>query len=401
MWYYLSMKNINVLSLFDGMSCGQIALERADISVKNYYASEIDKFAISHTQYRHPNTAQLGNVKNWDKWNLPKIDLLLGGSPCQGFSIAGKRLNWEDPRSKLFFEYVSCLHHYKPKYFLYENVASMKKEIKDAISLELGVEPVMINAALVSAQSRKRLYWTNIPDITQPEDRDILLKDILEEVDAIEEKYYVRTGHAGIKKSSEQKAGCLTGGGNSGGNHSDMTLVYGGAMRGRYNKDRTTTQKFESNKIQKSNSLTTVGKDSLVHLKTIPHGYIKESKKDIEKYPSLCAQSPASKHLIRLGSAVNIKGHDYNKRVYSPEGISPTLPTFSGGNQHIKIAVTEDRWRRLTVTECERLQTVEDNWTLTPYKNRMMSNSQRYKMLGNGWNIEPIVHILSHIPTSM
>ena len=147
---------MNVLSLFDGVSCGQIALERAGIKVDNYYASEIDKHAITVTQNNYPNTIQLGDVQKWHEWELPKIDLLIGGSPCQGFSFAGKQLNFNDPRSKLFFEFVDVLKYYKPKYFLFENV-KMKQEYQDVITEHLGVEPIEINSSLVSAQNRIRL----------------------------------------------------------------------------------------------------------------------------------------------------------------------------------------------------------------------------------------------------
>ena len=171
---------MNVLSLFDGMSCGQIALERAGIRVDNYFASEIDKHAISITQRNYPNTEQLGSVMGWREWNLPRIDLLIGGSPCQGFSIAGKQLAFDDPRSKLFFEYVACIRRFKPRYFLLENVR-MKKEFLDVITEYMGVEPICINSNLVSAQNRVRYYWTNIPNVTQPDDLGILLKDIIHE----------------------------------------------------------------------------------------------------------------------------------------------------------------------------------------------------------------------------
>ena len=131
------------------------------------------------TQKHFPNTIQLGDVKQWKEWDLQDIDLLMGGSPCQGFSLAGLRLNFDDPRSKLFFDFVAVLKHYKPKYFLFENVV-MNKDIQDAISKELGVEPILINSGLVSAQSRDRLYWTNIPNIQQPPKKEINLKDIIE-----------------------------------------------------------------------------------------------------------------------------------------------------------------------------------------------------------------------------
>lgn len=170
---------MNVLSLFDGMSCGRIALERIGIKVDNYYSSEIEPNAIKVTQRNYPDTVQLGDVTKWREWELPKIDLLIGGSPCQGFSFAGKQLNFDDPRSKLFFEYVDVLESVKPKYFLLENVR-MKQEYQDIISEYLGVKPIKINSSLVSAQNRIRYYWTNIPGVEQPEDEGILLKDVIE-----------------------------------------------------------------------------------------------------------------------------------------------------------------------------------------------------------------------------
>lgn len=170
---------IKILSLFDGISCGMVALERAGIKVDEYYASEIDKYAIKVSEKNYPNIKRIGDVTKVKGADLPKIDLLIGGSPCQGFSFAGKQLNFNDERSKLFFEYVRLLEETKPKYFLLENV-KMKKEYQDVISKYLGVEPIEINSALVSAQNRKRLYWTNIPNVTQPEDKKIFLKDVLE-----------------------------------------------------------------------------------------------------------------------------------------------------------------------------------------------------------------------------
>ena len=172
---------MNILSLFDGMSCGQIALNRLEIEYDNYFACEIDKYAIEITQKNFPNTKQLGDVTLVKGENLPKIDLLIGGSPCQGFSFAGKQLNFEDPRSALFFEYVRLLKECKPTYFLLENV-KMKKEFQDVITEHLGVEPILINSSLVSAQNRERLYWTNIPNVTQPIDKRLVLRDIMEDL---------------------------------------------------------------------------------------------------------------------------------------------------------------------------------------------------------------------------
>jgi site-specific DNA-cytosine methylase len=170
---------ITVLSLFDGISCGQIALKRAGLKVENYYAAEIDTKAIKVTQSNYPNTVQLGDVAQLQSNCLPRIDLLIGGSPCQGFSFAGKRLNFEDENSKLFFEFVRLLRETNPKYFLLENV-KMKKEHQDIITDYLGVEPIMINSNLLSAQNRVRYYWTNIPNVELPVNKGIKLKDITE-----------------------------------------------------------------------------------------------------------------------------------------------------------------------------------------------------------------------------
>ena len=168
---------MNVLSLFDGMSCGQIALNNIGIEYENYYASEIDVHAIKVTQHNYPNTIQLGDIHNIKGSDLPNIDLLMGGSPCQSFSSAGSRAGF-DGKSKLFWEFIRVLNEVKPKYFLLENV-KMKKEWEDIITKEMGVEPILINSNLVSAQNRERLYWTNIPNITQPNNKNIKFKDVL------------------------------------------------------------------------------------------------------------------------------------------------------------------------------------------------------------------------------
>jgi site-specific DNA-cytosine methylase len=196
---------MNVLSLFDGMSCGQIALNKCGIKYDNYFASEIDKNTINITMKNFPNTIQLGDVTKINVENLPKIDLLIAGSPCQGFSFAGKQLNFEDPRSKLFFEFVKLKNELKPTYFLLENVV-MKKEYQDVITEHLGVEPIFINSELVSAQNRKRLYWTNIPNITLPEDRGIKLQDILEDGITDKEKAYCLTLHTGTVRDYFKKS---------------------------------------------------------------------------------------------------------------------------------------------------------------------------------------------------
>jgi site-specific DNA-cytosine methylase len=276
---------MNVLSLFDGMSCGRIALDRLGIKVDNYYSSEIDKYAMQVSEANYPDIIQIGDVTKINYDELPQIDLIMGGSPCQGFSFAGKQLAFDDPRSALFFCFWRAVKHLKPKYFLLENVR-MKKEYLDVISEYMRVEPIMINSALVSAQNRVRFYWTNIPGIEQPEQRGIVLRDILED---------------GFD-SERDKSYCID----------------AGAFRGRYEDDGTIKQKLELRQGGKTNSLTTVQKDNVV-------------TKD---------------------------------NVY---------------------------WRKLTPVECERLQTVPDNYT------NHVSNTQRYKMLGNGWTIETITHILKNM----
>lgn len=221
---------MNVLSLFDGMSCGQIALNRLGVKYENYFASEIDKYAIAVTKSNYPNTKHLGDVTKVKGEDLPQIDLLIGGSPCQGFSFAGKQLNFDDPRSKLFFEFVRLLKECKPKYFLLENVVMLQK-YQDIISEQLGVKPIFINSRLVSAQDRKRLYWTNIPNIKMPPDKNISWSDVSEDG------------------------------------------WFAGSMRGRrinefgkrddYNKDIKIVQHIESRKDNKTNCLTTVVKDNI------------------------------------------------------------------------------------------------------------------------------------------
>jgi len=278
---------INVLSLFDGMSCGRIALNKLDIPCR-YYASEVDKYAIKVSLANYPDTIQLGDVTQvyWKDQNLhkhlqPKIDLLIGGSPCQGFSFAGKHLNFQDDRSKLFFEYVRLLNEVKPKYFLLENVR-MKKESEDIISQYLGVSPIAINSNTLSAQNRQRLYWTNIP-VSQPEDKGIKLKDILE--DGVVDR---------------DKSHCL-----------DANYWKGGNLKSYFEKHRRQLV-FDSKTNTNTNNIITQWMYGLTNLE----------------------------------------------------------------------------WRKLTPIECERLQTVPDNYT------NHVSNTQRYKMLGNGMTVDVIAHIL-------
>lgn len=311
---------MNVLSLFDGISCGQLALNRANIGYDNYFASEIDKYAIQITQKNFPNTQQIGDVTKITTDSLPKIDLLMGGSPCQGFSFAGKQLNFEDERSKLFFEFVRLKNELKPKYFLLENV-KMKKLYQNVISEHLGVEPIQINSALVSAQNRVRLYWTNIPNITQPEDKHILLPDILE------------TGVVDRDKSY-----CI-----------DANYWKGTTLEQYINKARRqivfTERRTEEAKLIRKEFREKYGRDFS------PRRAKELAPRNDDK--SNCLTTSLTKEHILLDESYN--------------------------------------FRKLTPLECERLQTVPDNYT------EGISNTQRYKTLGNGWTVDVITHILKEM----
>mgnify|MGYP005931172443 CR=1 FL=1 len=401
--YITILNNMNVLSLFDGMSCGQIALKESGINVDKYFASEIDKYAISQTQTNFPDTIQLGDVTKVSARDLPVIDLLIGGSPCQGFSFAGKQLNFDDPRSVLFFEYVRILKEIREKNpnvkFLLENVR-MKKECERVISEILGVQPVVINSALVSAQNRVRLYWSNIrtrkeglfgelyTDIPQPEDRNIFLKDILEP--SVDEKYFLSdkvvskllehkerhkktgNGFGAVFHNESGKMGALTVGGKG---VSDLVCV---AMRGRevIRKDyesgemtgkRKNIQQLEPRNDGKTNSIATVHKDNLIlagpGILQRPRGQNKGGL-FIEKSPTISTSSWEQNNLL-----ARVK-KDESKQDFVNVG---------------------ERVRRLTPTECARLQTIPD-WYVWK-----CSETQIYRMLGNGWTVEVIKHIFSFL----
>ena len=310
---------MKVLSLFDGISCGRVALERAGIPIEKYYAYEIDRYAIQISEKNYPDIVHCGDVTDADFTQYHgQIDLLIGGSPCQGFSFAGKRLNFEDPRSKLFFEYVRALKEVKPTYFLFENTP-MKKEVQDAISELLGVEPILINSSLVSAQSRKRLYWTNIPNVALPEDKGILLEDIVLP-DALVDRDKAHAVIASIGRTTHREY-------------------------------------FKKNQGQ------------MVYL------------------------------AVELS---NIYGGFKEKKLRVHLGKSCTIRAGQGGG-HIPSLIIEDKVkeftledfkkciRKVTPLECERLQTLPDNYT------EGISDTQRYKCIGNGWTVDVIAHILSYM----
>ncbi len=458
---------MNVLSLFDGLSGARIALDVAGIKVDNYYASEIDKWAIKVAQENYPENIQLGSVVDLteDQLKEMKIDLLIGGSPCQGFSVAGhmkgmstkegidvttleqylklKEEGFEfDGQSYLFWEYIRVLRIIKPKYFLLENVRVQKKW-KDIFDEVVGVEPIMINSALLSAQNRVRYYWTNIPNVEQPEDLEIMLKDV------IDSGRPVLVGNQGkeVLKEDIEKSACLLardykGFGNQGmtaaeerpcklrevkkdslcihiadaadiNGHESIKRVYSdegksptvntctggnrevkvlcGASRGRYLVDGKrqdgkmltagkTEQYIEVRSDEKTNCLTTVEKDNYI-VKNLKEGdrvrkvlVVPEATKkgyvEIEDGNCFDVAVPTSK--TRRGRSMEKKS---NALLISNQFMKFDAPTY----------------RRLTPTECERLQTVPEEYTAS------VSNSQRYKMLGNGFTVKVIAHILKNM----
>jgi len=308
---------VNVLSLFDGISCGQVALERIGMQVDSYYASEIDKHAMKVAQNNYPNTIQLGDITQWRSWDIDwsSIDLLLAGFPCQAWSVAGKQQGDNDPRGALVHDLIAiwnkCKEHNKNIKFLFENVR-MKKEFLEYINNLFGVEPILINSALVSAQNRKRYYWTNIDDVAQPADKGIILKDIVHETvaDDVELSCYI---------------------------------------------------------VPFNESLAVLDKE-------VQRGKVGYFGKD--------------------GQA---------NRVYHIHDKSVTLLGEAGGGaakmgQYLFGCITSDRVidgyiRKLTPLECERLQTLPEEYTNI----EGLSNAQRYKMIGNGWTVDVIAHIFKSL----
>ncbi len=446
---------MNVLSLFDGMSCGMIALDRLGIKVDNYYASEIDKYAMQVSAANYPEIIQVGDITKLDLSTLPKIDLVMGGSPCQGFSLAGKQLAFDDPRSMLFFEFVKCVKELNPKYFLLENVR-MKKEYLDIISEYMGVEPIFINSSLVSAQSRQRYYWTNIPNVEQPEERGIVLRDILEDQPKPSNLISNKPQRVGtyVEQVKVRKHEVDTP------NLQHLLRVFKSQSK-KTNRQIAEETNLPITKVEhwfRTDSSFAIPSDDvwlkLKEVLAIPVDTFDAQIMDFEyrdgvfestqrvygdhgKSPTLTASN--SDQLIQtsdkpqhIGTAVDINGHDQIKRVYSPDGKSPTVTTCGGGHREPKVVagawrgryqedgsvkqklhlnkqsksyaltasfphkmnfLTKDEvyWRKLKPLECERLQTVPDNYT------NHVSNTQRYKMLGNGWTIEVIAHILQNI----
>ncbi len=348
---------MRIVSLFDGISCAYEGLKRAGLDVTEYYACEIDKYAIKVSQANHPDIIRpVNDVRFLSKQMLPEIDLLIGGSPCQDLSIAKKdRKGLGGDRSGLFWEYVRILKEVKPKYFILENVASMPKADKDIITEAMGVEPVMFNASLVSAQCRKRLFWTNI-SFTLPDDKGIVLKDILQP--DVDERFFLNK-ELNVReqrqlKEDTKKSFCLSASMYKGSQANGMTLI----------------------KVGYIGEGEQYGQGGQAHRVYSPDG----------KTPTLSSYAP----LIKLGYVGNSDWQ--SNRVYSPDGKTPTLLSSGGGlGAKTGLYKIEDKIRKLTPIECERLQGLHDDYTAG------ISNTQRYRCLGNAFNVDVISHIVSHI----
>ena len=375
---------MNVLSLFDGMSCGMIALDRLGIKVDKYYASEIDKYAMQVSQANYPDIIHVGDITKLDLSTLPQIDLVMGGSPCQGFSFAGKQLAFDDPRSMLFFEFVKCVKELKPKYFLLENVR-MKKEYLDVISEYMGVDPIFINSSLVSAQSRQRYYWTNIPSIEQPKDREIVLSDMLED-DAEEPMYSNIYGGFGEKKPREHYGKSVTIRANSGGGSIPNVKLKDNLTNLPKKAHCIKANYYKSSKANFENDTTKGGKFSATG---IPQKLVSDKPQHIGTAVDVKAAAYRARSVDENGKRVAWKDAKPKQMLeLRKDEKSNSVTSVQKDN-----VLTQDEvyWRKLTPLECERLQTVPDNYT------NHVSNTQRYKMLGNGWTIEVIAHILKNM----
>lgn len=402
---------MNVLSLFDGMSCGQQALERAGINIDKYYASEIDKYAIQVTMDNYPKTIQLGSVVDVDVSSLGKIDLIIGGSPCQSFSFAGRRKGMStkdsqeiltldhylelkqegfefEGQSYLFWEYmrilIDCRKSNPNVLFLLENVM-MGKKWQSVLTKAIGIEPICINSSLVSAQNRRRLYWTNIglkPNgmfgdkasiIEQPKDKNIMLKDILQK--DVEDKYYL-----------SQKA-----------------IDY-------INRDKRNLGFQMNEDDDKSKCITAVFCKQIPYNQIIVHNMMPRSSKSgkggtgplkIIDGKTYCLDTKNSNAIEmvynnkRLNKTIEGKELEedslidsYNQSIHTDKSITVSTRVSASNLTHV---YKNSRIRKLTPIECERLQTIKDDYT------KSVSNSQRYKMIGNGWTVDVISHIFSYI----
>lgn len=374
---------MKILSLFDGISCARVALERAGIPVQKYYASEVDKYAIQIAQKNYPDTIQIGDVKFVTKDMFNGIDLLIGGSPCQDLSIAkANRKGLDGDRSGLFWEYVRILKKVKPKHFILENVASMPKEARQVITDTLGVEPIMIDAALVSAQRRKRLFWVgerqvdgmySTVNIPQPKDREIFLKDILEDGVVTEGKsycvpstYYKENVYRRTywRETKGGKVPTLTANMGTGGNNVPYVEDKSYCVPSTYYKENVKSL------IQRKK------KGLLVGYEVQNDGTLKV-REATKKGFAVAHDGDAVD--LSFPSSKTRRGRVGNKAKNIMTG-TPQIHVFTKGDI-----------RKLTPIECERLQCLPDNYT------EGVSNTQRYKALGNAFNVDVVAHILKHI----
>ena len=374
---------MNVLNLFGGMEVGRLAMDRANVSVNKYFSAEIDKYAIQIANKNHSDIIQLGDVTKIDTEDLPQIDLLMGGSPCQGFSFAGKQLNFSDPRSKLFFEFIRIMNELKPRYVLLENVR-MKKESEDVITEHMGFPPQLLNSSKVSAQNRWRNYWfgTYINGkyeqimIPPMEDKGLVLKDILQE-DHNEPPIPINERNARHHRNENQKGLCTTatmykGAGNNGMTIVDRSLSVGEAEEYSHYKYRATKEVYHMN--GKAPTLLTMqggNREPKVATYSTKGGRIVNRRLD---------ESGVRKdYQLELPYTTQVEVRDDDK--------TNCLTTVQKDN----VVVQGMTWRKLTPIECERLQTLPDNYT------EGVSKTQRYKMIGNGWTVDVIAHILGEM----
>ena len=395
---------MKVLSLFDGISCGRLALERAGIPVEKYYASEIDKYAIQVAQKNYPDTIQVGDVNKLNYLELLDVDMVIGGSPCQDLSIAKQnRQGLRGERSGLFWKYVEALEVIHPKWFLLENVASMRNEDRDAITETLKkiypeTECIMINSALLSAQQRKRYYWTNW-HVEQPQDKGILLKDILESGQIIRDgKSHAVISSVGRTTEREYFKK----------NQGELVAVPC-AMRTRED-ELGKFKRLETKDDNKANSLTSVQTDSMVA----------EPVKSTNKFQEIQSINPDKSDCLIAGyykapfnqsttgvmvsaperiGELNGLSKAQGNRIYSVRGKSVCLNANGGGGGAktglYKVDLPDGDYiiRKLTPVECARLQTMPDHWC------DGISATQQYKCYGNGWTVDVIAHIFKQLPT--
>lgn len=352
---------MNIVSLFDGISCARVALDRAGIPVKTYYASEIDKNAIAISQKNYPDIVRLGDVRHITHIDEP-IYLLIGGSPCQDLSIAKKdRKGLAGDRSSLFYEYVRILKLLKPKYFILENVASMPKADKDIITKELGVEPVLFNASLVSAQCRKRLFWTNI-QFDLPEDKGIKLKDILQPDAEVDESMVVNG-----------KAFCLTA------SYSKVSPSEAQINNSREKKQRTMVMLSKP----KENEFIQIGYFGA-------ENHCKVGGQALRVYTDEGKSTTSGIGLYAVnGSAIRGRQNEEGKWIQTLDVRDDEKANAVVGFPSKTCLVKKEAViRKLTPIECERLQCLPDKYT------EGVAKTHRYKCLGNAFNVDVIAHIL-------